>query len=338
MIQRHLLGKQDLDSPYKIIAADANNSGTISAGDISELRKLILGVVAELDDVASWRFVPAVHTFEDERNPWHAGGFNETITHRSLKGQEMTSDFYAIKVGDVTGDASVDGLKDNSTRSDEPFIVRVETSTFSAGEEVEVTFSSVEAKELSGYQFTIEYDNEILELKDFRAEGLNLNESNFGFIESGVVTTSWNDFSSVEVDGALFTLIFTAKAGGDLSESIVVNSSITEALAFDADLSGTAVRLTFDGNNVVGTFELYQNVPNPFSNSTTIGFDLPENMEAGVTIYDVMGKVVRIIPINGQKGYNEVTVNGADLTNSGILYYQLDAGKNTSTKKMILMN
>src|SRR5690606_199097 len=49
-IQRHLLGLKPLDSPYKLIAADANNSRDISARDILELRKLILGVQQELPD------------------------------------------------------------------------------------------------------------------------------------------------------------------------------------------------------------------------------------------------------------------------------------------------
>lgn len=45
LIQKHILGIKSLDSPYKIIAADVNNSQSITASDIAEIRKLILGVI-----------------------------------------------------------------------------------------------------------------------------------------------------------------------------------------------------------------------------------------------------------------------------------------------------
>jgi hypothetical protein len=61
-------------------------------------------------------------------------------------------------------------------------------------------------------------------------------------------------------------------------------------------------------------------------------------MDAVITIYNAVGKVVRIIPVDGQRGNNMVTVKGAELQAGGILYYQLDAGRFTATRKMILMN
>ena len=70
LIQRHLLGKQDLDSPYKLIAADANNSESVSAADIAELRKLILGVFSELPKNSSWRFIDAQYSFGEPTDPW----------------------------------------------------------------------------------------------------------------------------------------------------------------------------------------------------------------------------------------------------------------------------
>ena len=48
MQKTHVLGQEVLDSPYKMIAADINNDKEISALDLIELRKLILGVYNEL--------------------------------------------------------------------------------------------------------------------------------------------------------------------------------------------------------------------------------------------------------------------------------------------------
>ncbi|MDX1408450.1 MAG: hypothetical protein R3330_09965, partial [Saprospiraceae bacterium] len=69
-IQQHLLGINPFASPYKLIAADANNSQSVSAIDLVEIRKLILGVYLEYPNNKSWRFVDAAFDFPDIYNPW----------------------------------------------------------------------------------------------------------------------------------------------------------------------------------------------------------------------------------------------------------------------------
>ncbi|MEO5905752.1 MAG: hypothetical protein ABIQ11_03445, partial [Saprospiraceae bacterium] len=55
-IQKHLLGKQLFESPYQYIAADATNNQQVSAIDLIEIRKLILGIYSEFPNNQSWRF------------------------------------------------------------------------------------------------------------------------------------------------------------------------------------------------------------------------------------------------------------------------------------------
>ena len=69
-IQKHILGSELLESPYKLIAADINNSGSITAIDLIELRKLILGIYDELPANSSWRFINEEQSFIDPLNPW----------------------------------------------------------------------------------------------------------------------------------------------------------------------------------------------------------------------------------------------------------------------------
>ena len=70
LIQRHIVGLSELDSPYKVIAADISNDEKLSALDIIELRKVILGVQDEFNSVDSWRFVDAAQEFADVVSPW----------------------------------------------------------------------------------------------------------------------------------------------------------------------------------------------------------------------------------------------------------------------------
>jgi hypothetical protein len=57
LISKHILGLEPLGTPYKMIAADANKSGSITTFDIVELRKLILGIYTDLPNNTSWRFI-----------------------------------------------------------------------------------------------------------------------------------------------------------------------------------------------------------------------------------------------------------------------------------------
>ncbi len=81
-------------------------------------------------------------------------------------------------------------------------------------------------------------------------------------------------------------------------------------------------------------FVLYQNRPNPFEGYTVIGFELPADMEARMTIYDVMGRAIKEIKGSYHKGYHEVQILESDLP-VGVFYYQLDTDHYTATKKMI---
>jgi hypothetical protein len=105
LIAKHILGVQPLDSPYKLIAADANGSGTISTLDLIFLRKAILGVNDYFPNNSSWRFIPADYDFPDEENPW-LEAFPETIDFNTSEGPILL-DFTGIKIGDVNGSAVV---------------------------------------------------------------------------------------------------------------------------------------------------------------------------------------------------------------------------------------
>lgn len=102
LINRHILGLEPLDSPFKIIAADANKSSTVSAFDIVQLRKIILGVIENVPDGLSWRFVQAGFVFPNAQNPFETA-FPETYALPGLDASHNDLDFTAIKTGDLNG-------------------------------------------------------------------------------------------------------------------------------------------------------------------------------------------------------------------------------------------
>ncbi len=88
---------------------------------------------------------------------------------------------------------------------------------------------------------------------------------------------------------------------------------------------------------------LYQNKPNPFNPSTTISFYLPQECVVGLEVYDIAGRLVARL-IAGERrgsGTHQVEWNGRDsrgaAVSSGIYFYRLSAGKETISKKMVLL-
>jgi hypothetical protein len=328
-ITRHILNIESLDSAYKVIAADANNSSSVTTLDVVAIRKVILQIDDVFQDNTSWRFVDAGYTFADPMNPW---GFAEVVNFNNLDESALTTDFVAVKVGDVTGDAQTSfGSADDRTKNG-TFAIDAKEVAMIAGNTYEVTFTADASVE--GFQFTMNFDAKKVAFVGL-ADGVATAE-NFGFakLDEGAITASWNvgaayDFAGTEV----FTVSFTALEDVNLSEAISINSRFTAAEAYAAgELQDVA--LTFSGSTTAN-YALYQNTPNPFKGETVIAFELAEAGNAVVTIMDVNGKVVRTINGDFAKGFNNVTVK--DINTTGVLYYTLESGDFTATKKMIII-
>jgi hypothetical protein len=88
--------------------------------------------------------------------------------------------------------------------------------------------------------------------------------------------------------------------------------------------------------------QLLQNHPNPFNPSTDIEFTMERAGPARVTVYDVDGKLVRML-FDGPAvlGSNHAVWDGRDtkgnVVGSGVYFYRLQAGDVVETRKMMLL-
>ena len=336
-ISKHILNIELLDSPYKMIAADANKSETITTLDLVQIRKLILLIDDNFTNNTSWRFVDADFEFPNPTNPW-ATGFPEIININNLPADALSESFVAVKIGDVNGNASGNQLLGADDRSfDGTLELTTNDIAMKAGENYTVTFNAANFHNF-GYQFTLDFDQDVLEVNDIE-NGLASAE-NFGMtlLNEGAITTSWNQASATRLaeNEALFSITFTAKTDAQLSDVLQVNSryTIAEAYAENGDLQD--IQLTFNNSTIIASFELYQNMPNPFAETTKIGFSLPQAGNAVLTVHDASGRLLKTIDRDFAKGYNEVQISKDELSAKGVLYYQLETAGHTATKKMIL--
>jgi hypothetical protein len=96
------------------------------------------------------------------------------------------------------------------------------------------------------------------------------------------------------------------------------------------------------GAALPASYELAQNVPNPFNPSTDIRFALPQAGKVNLSIYNVLGQHVKSL-VDGymDAGYQTVTWDGTDnrdnIVASGVYFYKLSAEGYTNTKKMLLL-
>lgn len=84
-------------------------------------------------------------------------------------------------------------------------------------------------------------------------------------------------------------------------------------------------------------YNLYQNYPNPFNSTTSIKYDLPENGNVSLKIYDILGREVRtLISEYKQAGSYLIDFHSENFA-SGVYFYKLTANYFSSTRRMVLV-
>ncbi len=337
LISRHILGLEPITTPYRMIAADANKSGSITTFDIVELRKLILGIYQDLPANTSWRFVDKKYAFPNEANPFE-GVFPENKSVANFQPSSTSFNFVAVKVGDVNGNAFANSFQTTEDRSSGTLLLDVlacekkTTGGFvQAGEIFALTFSATEVVE--GGQFTLQYPG--LEVLGLEPDAPLRNDNFAIFNQEQALTTAWE--TNVP---ARFIVRFRALQSGELSQMLRISSRITRAEAYAlATPDRLDVALQFHNNgeaSVTGVgFELYQNEPNPFAGRTVLRFHLPEATAATLSVSDATGRVCWTQRGDFAAGYHRVVLEGAQLPASGLLYYQLDTPTGHTAGKMI---
>ena len=124
---------------------------------------------------------------------------------------------------------------------------------------------------------------------------------------------------------------------GSLLSLLDINSDFTSSEAYrnDGSLLGVALQPQRSAA-LYPTFGLQQNTPNPFTNSTLIGFELPSAATIELKIIDMQGQVVQTKQGAFTKGQNQLEVQATDLPN-GTYYYQLVTPFGVEAKKMIVL-
>ena len=339
LIQKHILGLDLLDSPYKMIAADINKSNGISAADIVQLRRLILGESDVFVNNESWRFVDELHVFDSQTNPWSS--VIPSVYDINNLSSDMIADFVGVKVGDVTSNAKGDELVTAELRnSSDPM-------TFIGQVEQEGLFKVVEIRSgeftgVNGFQTTISYGADQYEFVKIDSDALDISAENIGtrYASRGLLTWSWHSEVPLDVaaEDVLFRLYFRAKTSYAKPISLTSNSKITVQEAYlDGEVTDK-VEIEMIAESRAGLLIVDQNEPNPWRESTLIGFNIPVGGEVQLRIYDNTGKLIRQMKDNYGIGYNEINIGRDIIPTSGIYLYEIQYKDQIEHKRMIVLD
>jgi len=153
----------------------------------------------------------------------------------------------------------------------------------------------------------------------------------FGFFskidEVSSATTSYTDYDYVPGSSVLLTYKIRAKNGSGPS----AYSEFTNEKYIYGDLYKEGA------NEIYYEFNLAQNYPNPFNPTTTITYSIPEQEFINLKVYDALGKeIIDLVNEEKEAGQYSFDFNAENLP-SGIYFYTISAGKNTYTKKLLLV-
>ncbi|NNF33671.1 MAG: T9SS type A sorting domain-containing protein, partial [Saprospiraceae bacterium] len=327
MMTRHVLGITEITSPYLKLAADVNNNGSISATDIIELRKVILGHYDNFPSNTSWRFIDANYTFIDPVYPWDEQAPESYMIPELL--ENMNIDFLGIKTGDISGDASANGRTSIVNNRDRSTFELVSVDRYvEAGESFNVTFTTSE--DVLGWQ--LEMITSDLEITGVDGRSIGLNDTHF-FLDEELMRMSVNE--SLKED-AIFTVSLKANADGYLSDMIQI---VSERFASEAYISENStpsdVVIEWIAPEGSDLFAIEQNQPNPWLDQTSIGFTIPSDGNVTLIVRDVAGKLLKQQTTYFRAGENRFQLRNNEILASGVLIYEIIHNGQKLNKRMI---
>jgi len=333
MIQQYLLGLSEFSGPADILAADINNDGRISAVDIAELRRLVLGQIDSFSNHTSWIFIPADPGL-NESNP-HI--YDDKIEIEELTGHMLDQDWIGIKIGDISGNALTNSNKALG-RSNNKISLELPDMEMSPDEEIVVPFYVNQYIHLMAMQISVTGSFDIVgissSLLDISPEDYMLSQ------DYRSVKIVWTNPDIIETkDSELFSLVIKPTQAGNLSEVLQLNIDHDNVI-YDAQREDYEVDIAFDdelSGNRTNRDHLYQNEPNPFTDFTNVPIYLSSDQEIELKFYDISGQAILVRDISLTHGLNEIRIDRSELgTSSGIIYYELITAQTRVVRSMIL--
>ena len=334
-IHKHILGIEPMASPYGMIAADANNSRSVTTFDVVEFRKLLQGIYTELPNSNAWRFVDANYVFTNPNNPFQ-GVFPETKQIASVTDSILGNFvFKAIKVGDVDGDA-LPGFK-GSAEPRSLSLLRLPDQVLQAGTVVDLPVYAAADEQWLGLQLGLDFDADLLSVESVLPGALpNWDAETAVQPEPGHLRVVWYDARARTVgpDAPLFTLRLRALAPLRLRDALRLERGGLRAEAYDAAGAPRDLSLYFDASRA-GDTGIGEPYPNPTNGGATVAVQLQAECPVAVTVLDMQGRQTWQVQAVLPQGEHQVELPAAAFPAPGMYFWQVRAGEQVQSGKLV---
>ena len=159
-----------------------------------------------------------------------------------------------------------------------------------------------------------------------------------GTVRHENLPTGTGNILVVDANGNVFKSTTTARpaVGEDITnlkkEMDQLKKEIAELKSILSSMKGGSINIGVNDENAI----LFQNTPNPFSNTTTIRYYLPANSaKSSLEINDLQGKLLKTFQLAGE-GRQSVSVNANEFAAGTYVYTLIVNNKRTDSKKMVL--
>ncbi len=339
MLQEYILRTRTIEDPYLMIAADINNDGRISALDLVDLQRALLGVTDGFEQNRSWRFVIENFEFDDMRDPFD---YDEINVISNLDKDMMEENWIGIKIGDLNENVIPNELISESRSSDELTLL-IENRKVEKDQEISIPIAIASKEQILGLQMGMRLNG--LEIMGISSDLMNIEPSQFTVVKRGAsedFNMVWHHSEPVEMEDELFQLKIKSWRSGDLQNMISLHFLQPEALAVIEGHREVQIRLEFENPGTsdaleITAVELFQNQPNPFNGETMIQFTIPESGIVQLTFFDEAGQMILDLEDVYHKGINAIRLTRRDLKMlNGLIYYRMRYQDQTISRKMVL--
>lgn len=233
---RHLYNYEFIGSPHRQLSADLNGDAQITALDLEWARQIILGNALP----AKWRLLPADYSFPNKYNPF-AAPLPTSLRIEAVEENLHDLNFIAIAPGDIADEKAY--------HRDPPITLQPEFllgsfTTCDAEQELVLPLSVRNFAMLRGFQFTLQWDPQLLHFEGFRNNRLE-EGAVFGAdtqkAELGLLPICWYEPRDTGLsfydDERMLELVFRARSAEPFETLVQFTDSPTPIRVFHHDFS-----------------------------------------------------------------------------------------------------
>lgn len=222
----------------------------------------------------------------------------------------------------------------------------IDDGEFSVGAVIEIPIQLIGGGNLLSFEMDILFDPSFLTFESIEWSDIINHFTVEQNIENGIINIAGAG-STPDGQGGIFgnLKLIVSNEFPEESFEISINEYRINENDIVENIVATFIKTTVgieDESKIPEVFSLHQNYPNPFNPVTTLRYDLPEDSQVNIMIYDIMGRTVRHLVNDVQNaGFKSVTWDATnDLgqpVSAGMYFYKIQASHFSTTKKMVLL-